>query len=87
MEDGCSKRFDIGTLDLRSENYDGMHGNARQVGSGSLSLLLGSQPGGLPSMSMPPLGSNGMLTSTAPPLRSRDMGSGVDHGHGNTWGR
>lgn len=26
MEDGCSKRFDIGTLDLRSENHnhDGM---------------------------------------------------------------
>lgn len=72
MEDGCSKRFDIGTLDLRMDSYD-----ARSNG-GQMSLMVPSH-GGLPPMSMPPLGSNHLLAST-PPMRGTDQ----DQGH---WGR
>jgi hypothetical protein len=67
MEDGCSKRFDIGTLDLRMDGYD------------ARSSLMVPSHGGLPPMSMPPLGSNNLLAST-PPMRGADQGQGH-------WGR
>lgn len=33
MEDGCSKRFDIGTMDLRAENANGSGSTKRQFQS------------------------------------------------------
>lgn len=32
MEDGCSKRFDLGTMDLRAENASGIGAAKRQFG-------------------------------------------------------
>jgi hypothetical protein len=85
MEDGCSKRFDIGTLDLRSENCEESHGGTRQPGVGQLNLL-GPTPGGLPPMTIPPLGSNSsILTSTASSMRSRDFAA--DQSQESSWGR
>ncbi|KUI73883.1 Krueppel-like factor 4 [Cytospora mali] len=46
MDDGCAKRFDIGTLDLRPDSYD-------QQTSRSLSLLTASNAT-LPPLEMPP---------------------------------
>ncbi|KAK9779024.1 hypothetical protein AB5N19_01310 [Seiridium cardinale] len=56
MEDGCSKRFDIGTLDLRSEEYDS------SFGSRSTSNLL-APPTQLPPMtnSRPRLSNSNLL--------------------------
>ncbi|OIW28039.1 hypothetical protein CONLIGDRAFT_459829 [Coniochaeta ligniaria NRRL 30616] len=85
MEDGCSKRFDIGTLDLRDENYETSHSSGRQPGVGPLNFL-GPPPGVLPPMSLPPLGSNsGILTSTTASMRSRDLADDQNQEH--TWGR
>ena len=87
MEDGCSKRFDIGTLDVRFGGYDGSHGSTRQLGAGPLNLF-GHPPGGLPPISMAPLGSNSsILTSTAPPVRSRDSMAGADYSQELSWSR
>ncbi|KAI1381423.1 hypothetical protein F4677DRAFT_126036 [Hypoxylon crocopeplum] len=48
MEDGCSKRFDLGTLDLRAEGYDAYPAVTR---------TLGSTPGHLvaPQAQLPPM--------------------------------
>ncbi|KAI0378414.1 hypothetical protein F5Y04DRAFT_283929 [Hypomontagnella monticulosa] len=48
MEDGCSKRFDLGTLDLRAEGYDAYPAPTR---------TLGSTPGHLvaPAAQLPPM--------------------------------
>ncbi|KAI2620147.1 hypothetical protein GGS26DRAFT_314459 [Hypomontagnella submonticulosa] len=48
MEDGCSKRFDLGTLDLRAESYDAYPAPTR---------TLGSTPGHLvaPAAQLPPM--------------------------------
>ena len=73
MEDGCSKRFDLGTLDLR-ESYDSMgQSSARSMTHQSY----GPPSGGLPPMAIPPLGSSGLLAPMPPSLR--------DNHHG--WGR
>lgn len=73
MEDGCSKRFDIGTLDLRSENYETSHGNGRHHGITPLNLL-GPPPSALPAISMSSLGSSsGIVTSTTTPIRSTEL--------------
>lgn len=51
MEDGCSKRFDLGTLDLRAETYDTYPAPTR---------TLGSTPGHLvaPATQLPPVAMN-----------------------------
>ncbi|KAH8892075.1 hypothetical protein GQ53DRAFT_647849 [Thozetella sp. PMI_491] len=75
MEDGCSKRFDIGTLDLRADSYD-----SRSMAA-PMSHLVTPPPGGLPPMvAIPPLGSSGMLGPMPPSIRSADQGQGP-------WGR
>ncbi|KAJ4417499.1 hypothetical protein N0V85_001822 [Neurospora sp. IMI 360204] len=83
MEDGCSKRFDIGTMDLRPETYDSF---ARPSSSGPMSqhYPLSSSTnniGGLPPMAIPSLGSSGILSSLPPSMRA----DGGQQGH--SWGR
>ena len=71
MEDGCSKRFDIGTLDLRAEGYESRPMTA-QMGH-----LVTPPPGGLPPMvAIPPLGSTSMLGPVPPPMRNGDQVQG-----------
>jgi len=79
MEDGCSKRFDIGTLDIRGEAYDPMHPSARSMAP------LGHMAG-LPPMAIPPLCGPPLLGSMAPSMRPREALAG-DHSHGHNWGR
>lgn len=83
MDDGCSKRFDIGTLDLRTEgSYDGLNAGTRPVG-GSMGHLM-PPVSGLPPLAIPPVGTAGLLAP--PPLRSRDL-MGNDAAQGHPWGR
>ncbi|KAF7560727.1 hypothetical protein G7046_g3436 [Stylonectria norvegica] len=71
MEDGCSKRFDIGTLDLRSDNYSGMEQGDYTERSNFQHLP--STSGTLPPMSM---------ESGQPMLRPRAVGTGdVESSH------
>lgn len=86
MEDGCSKRFDIGTLDLRAESFDSLNPSGRPLGA-PMSHLIPTTTGGLPPMAIPPLGSSGILTSIAPPMRSRDITASANQGRGHSWGR
>ncbi|ROW06458.1 hypothetical protein VMCG_04466 [Cytospora schulzeri] len=65
MDDGCSKRFDIGTLDLRADSYD-------QQSSRSLSLLPPSNTT-LPPLEMPPL--TNTLASSLRPREPSDVNS------------
>jgi len=81
MEDGCSKRFDIGTLDLRADGYNDMNPSARAM-SGPMGHLV-PPPGGLPPMAIPPLGSSGVLGS----MQRRDILAGNDHHQSHGWGR
>lgn len=72
MDDGCSKRFDIGTMDLRAEGYDS---------------LMGPRSMTMPNMGLPPLAVSsiagpGLLTNMPPPLRTASHD--LSH-HG--WGR
>ncbi|KAK4209339.1 hypothetical protein QBC37DRAFT_54819 [Rhypophila decipiens] len=80
MEDGCSKRFDIASLDLRADGYDSMNPSARQM-AGPLGHLV-PPPGGLPPMAIPPLGSSGILTS----MPRRDLLTSNDHHHHQSHG-
>jgi hypothetical protein len=84
MEDGCSKRFDIGTLDLRADGYESLNPSARTLG-GPIGHLMA--PASLPPMAIPPLGSSGILTSMAPSLRGRDLLAGGEPSQGHNWGR
>lgn len=88
MEDGCSKRFDIGTLDLRAEAaYDSMHPAARSMAPPMGHHLI-PPPGGLPPMAIPPLCSTNVLGPLAPSMRPREPLAGGDHHHqGHNWGR
>lgn len=81
MEDGCSKRFDIGTLDLRADGYDSLNPSARPM-TGPMGHLV-PPPGSLPPMAIPPLGSSGVLTS----MPRRDLLTGNDHHQAHGWGR
>lgn len=85
MEDGCSKRFDIGTLDLRAENFDSMHPSARSM-AGPIGHMI-PPPGGLPPMAIPPLCSTSVLGSMAPSMRPREPLASGDHSQGHGWGR
>ncbi|KAI0010592.1 hypothetical protein F4779DRAFT_576839 [Xylariaceae sp. FL0662B] len=68
MEDGCSKRFDIGTLDLRSEAYNAY---------GTAPKTLGSSPGHLvaPPAQLPPMNisqaENGNILAPVPSFTKR----------------
>jgi len=80
MEDGCAKRFDIGTLDLRTTSYDSLNPEARTI-SGPIPIgHLVPPPKGLPPMAIPPLGTSGILTSIPP----SDLLTASDH-HQNMW--
>lgn len=83
MDDGCSKRFDIGTLDLRPEGYDSLNPNARaSMGH------LGQSAGNLPPLTAPPMGSSGLLAQAPPPLRNRDGLGNTDSAQGHhSWPR
>ncbi|KAK1761157.1 hypothetical protein QBC47DRAFT_23062 [Echria macrotheca] len=85
MEDGCSKRFDITTLDLRADSYDAPRsiGGGGPMGHHHMSGPPSSS--GLPPMAIPPLSSSGLLGSLPPSMRGRDhqMMAGEHHG----WGR
>ncbi|KAI1076485.1 hypothetical protein F5B20DRAFT_318197 [Whalleya microplaca] len=59
MEDGCSKRFDIGTLDLRSEGYDAYGTPSRTLGSSSGHLA--APPAQLPPMNISQAGNSNIL--------------------------
>jgi len=81
MEDGCSKRFDIGTLDLRAESYDPHH----RSNMAPMHHLIPPPTGGLPPMAMPPLGVLGssMPQGVVPGMhRPRD-----EHNQVHAWGR
>jgi hypothetical protein len=79
MEDGCSKRFDIGTMDIRAESgYDNMHPSSRSMAP------MGHM--GLPPIGIPPLCSSNMLGSMPPSMRPRDHLVGGDH-QSHSWGR
>lgn len=83
MEDGCSKRFDIGTVDLRAGGYDTMNTNPRALAA-PISHMIPSS-GALPPMSMPPLGSSGLLAPVTPTMRARDVLASGGQSHGQAW--
>ncbi|KAI5923840.1 hypothetical protein F4810DRAFT_667749 [Camillea tinctor] len=69
MEDGCSKRFDIGTLDLRgTEDYSAYNAPPRPLGNSPGHLA--APPAQLPPMTMPHTGSNNLL-APMPPFTKR----------------
>jgi hypothetical protein len=84
MEDGCSKRFDIGTLDLRADAFDSLHPSTRTMAP--LGPLLPSS-GGLPPMATPPLCSSSVFPSLPPTMRPREPLAAGDHSQGHSWGR
>ncbi|KAI1300752.1 hypothetical protein F5Y03DRAFT_222973 [Xylaria venustula] len=68
MEDGCSKRFDIGTMDLRgAESYDAYNVPIRSVPSSSGHLLAPTPH--LPPMSLPRGGNDGDMTEVPQYMR------------------
>ncbi|KAH8159049.1 hypothetical protein CIB48_g9198 [Xylaria polymorpha] len=68
MEDGCSKRFDIGTMDLRgNEGYDTYSVPIRAVPSSSGHLV--APPPHLPPMSLPRGGNDHGMTDMTPYMK------------------
>lgn len=61
MEDGCSKRFDIGTLDLRAENYDGTNPMSRSGRPATDHVASGH--GSLPPIAVAPVAGQNFRTS------------------------
>ncbi|KAI1656472.1 hypothetical protein F4813DRAFT_126104 [Daldinia decipiens] len=59
MEDGCSKRFDLGTLDLRSDGYDAYPAPTRTLGSTPGHLVAPAAQ--LPPMTMSQAGNSNLL--------------------------
>lgn len=86
MEDGCSKRFDVGTCDLRVDGYDTMGAINRSIGGPIHSM--GQAQGTLPPIAMP-MGSSGHLLHPASSAsRSRSVMSGTSDGvQGDNWPR
>ncbi|KAK4190332.1 hypothetical protein QBC35DRAFT_89700 [Podospora australis] len=76
MEDGCSKRFDIGTLDLQASAYDPLHSRPMAPMGHMI-----PPPGGLPPMAIPPLCSTSVLGSMPPTMRREE------HPQMHGWGR
>ncbi|KAI6312574.1 hypothetical protein ACKVWC_006597 [Pyricularia oryzae] len=78
MEDGCPKRFDIGTLDLRAESY-----SQRPISS-DMSMLSPTHST-LPPLAMPSIGTSVMMMA---PARGRDILPSNDQGaRSQDWGR
>ncbi|KAG7150040.1 Zinc finger protein PLAG1 like [Verticillium longisporum] len=66
MEDGCSRRFDLGTLDLRSEGYNSSSSSRRQLPGTSTATTEYGVPshGTLPPLLIGPAGEE-----DSPPVR------------------
>ncbi|KAI6367860.1 hypothetical protein MCOR25_004820 [Pyricularia grisea] len=78
MEDGCPKRFDIGTLDLRAESY------CQRPVSSDMGMLSPTHST-LPPLAMPSMGSSVMMMA---PARGRDILPSNDQGaRSQGWGR
>ncbi|KAF4824646.1 Transcriptional regulator prz1 [Colletotrichum tropicale] len=85
MEDGCSKRFDVGTCDLRIDGYEGMSVN-RNMGGSLHPMGLGQ--GTLPPITMPMGNNGGLLHPAASSSRGRSVMSGTsDAAHSDHWPR
>lgn len=68
MEDGCSKRFDIGTMDLRgAESYDSYNMPIRSVPSSSAHLAAPAPQ--LPPMTLPRGGHDSGMPDMPPYMR------------------
>ncbi|KAL0940818.1 epithelial zinc-finger EZF protein [Colletotrichum truncatum] len=86
MEDGCSKRFDVGTCDLRIDGYEGVGAINRSVGGSAHPLV--PAHGTLPPITMPMDTSNGLLHPASSANRSRSVMSGTsDGGQSDSWPR
>ncbi|KAK3946237.1 hypothetical protein QBC46DRAFT_2870 [Diplogelasinospora grovesii] len=92
MEDGCSKRFDIGTLDLRATDHNAnvydplirpMGGGQHQHHAHHHLLPHTVHHSALPPMAIPPLASS----STPPAIRSLTAGGGDHQSQQHHWGR
>ncbi len=59
MEDGCSKRFDLGTLDLRAEGYNAYPTPTRTLGSTPNHLV--APPAQLPPVTMSQVSNSNLL--------------------------
>ncbi|KAF5508958.1 Transcriptional regulator prz1 [Colletotrichum fructicola] len=84
MEDGCSKRFDVGTCDLRIDGYEGMSVN-RNMGGSMHPMGLGQ--GTLPPITMPIGNNGGLLHPVASSSRGRSVISGTSDAHSDHWPR
>ncbi|KAK1724313.1 uncharacterized protein BDZ83DRAFT_720005 [Colletotrichum acutatum] len=86
MDDGCSKRFDVGTCDLRVEGFGGIAPVNRSMGGPIHPMGPGSGP--LPPINAPMGGGNSLLHPESSAYRSRSVLSGTSDGtHGDSWQR
>ncbi|EEY17314.1 conserved hypothetical protein [Verticillium alfalfae VaMs.102] len=81
MEDGCSRRFDLGTLDLRSEGYNSSSSSRRQLPGTSTGAAEFGVPshGTLPPLLVGPAG-GGEATPAQSNLDTRHVGPASDAG-------
>ncbi|KAK2054257.1 hypothetical protein LY76DRAFT_522881 [Colletotrichum caudatum] len=89
MEDGCSKRFELGTCDLRVGAYDGMGSVSRSMGT-PMHHPMGAGSAPLPpiTMSMSMGSGSGLLHPESPATRGRSaMSDTSDGAHGDNWQR
>ncbi|WYZ37416.1 hypothetical protein EsH8_II_000922 [Colletotrichum jinshuiense] len=87
MEDGCSKRFDVGTCDLRVEGYEGGLGSANRNMGGPMHPM-GSGSGPLPPITMPMSSGSSLLHPGSSASRSRSVMSGTSDGaQSDSWPR
>ncbi|OLN92168.1 Transcriptional regulator prz1 [Colletotrichum chlorophyti] len=93
MEDGCSKRFDVGTCDLRVDGYEST-GAANRNNGGSMHPI-GPVSGPLPPITLP-VGNgggggngngSGLLHPGLSASRSKNFFSTNDGAHGDSWSR
>ncbi|KZL65054.1 epithelial zinc-finger EZF protein [Colletotrichum tofieldiae] len=86
MEDGCSKRFDVGTCDLRVDGYEGMGSINRSMGAPMHPMGSGSGP--LPPITMSMGSGGGLLHPESSASRGRSIMSGTSDGPlGDSWQR
>ncbi|KXH51410.1 hypothetical protein CSIM01_13820 [Colletotrichum simmondsii] len=86
MDDGCSKRFDVGTCDLRVEGLGGIAPVNRSMGGSTHPMGPGSGP--LPPINAPMGGGSSLLHPETSACRSRSVLSGASDGtHGDSWQR
>ncbi|GKT49442.1 transcription factor Sp2 [Colletotrichum spaethianum] len=86
MEDGCSKRFDVGTCDLRVDGYEGMGSASRSMGTPMHPMGPGSGP--LPPITMSMGSGSGLLHPESSASRGRSVMSGTSDGaHSDSWQR